>query len=74
MRHSKVTPYPVDDFGLKGTDNAAVVEHWMFLIQGCKGCGCLGGGQPHGYYRSVNFLQCVRGFVPLCVCSSPNAW
>lgn len=33
--------YPVDDFGLKGADNAAVVEDCMFLIQGCKGCSCL---------------------------------
>lgn len=50
--------HPVDDFGLEGTDNAAVVEDWMFFIQLFKGCSCLAGkDKTHGYWRSVNCLK-----------------
>lgn len=35
----KEPSYPVDDFGLEGADDAAVVEDWMFFIQFFKGRG-----------------------------------
>lgn len=63
VKHNKfdsvpTSTYPVDDFGLEGADNAAVVEDWMFFIQFFKGCGCLAGkNETHGYCRTVNCLK-----------------
>ena len=58
--------YPVDDFRLKGADDAAVVEDWMFLITLFKGCGCLRGEQGH----VVIALQSTVGSVYVCVCEA----
>lgn len=74
-QHGK-SSYPVDDFGLEGADDAAVVENGMLFIQFFEGCGCLAGeDQTHGYCRTVNCLElCVFLFnhvvvnQQLCMC------
>ena len=72
--------YPVDDFRLKGADDAAVVENWMFLITLFKGCGCLRGEQGHvvialqSTVGSVYVFVCVWGSKLLCLCSCASAW
>lgn len=51
--------YPVDDFGLKGTDDAAVVEDRMFLIQFFKGCSCLRAEEKHAVILGQSTVHSV---------------
>lgn len=44
---SSESSYPVDDFGLEGADDAAVVEDWMLPVQIFKRCSCLTGEERY---------------------------
>lgn len=66
LQHTEPS-YPVDDFGLKGADNAAVVQDWMFLIQVLKSRSCLVGKEEHmvtaGQLAVEDERQVCCGFV-----------
>lgn len=42
-RRHAAPSYPVDDFGLEGADDAAVVEDWVLFVQLFKRCSRLTG-------------------------------
>lgn len=69
LTHFSVSAYPVDDFRLKGADDAAVVEDWMFLIQFFKGCSCLGGEDKHMVIVGQSTVYSVCEALCHCVCS-----
>lgn len=60
-----VSTHPVDDFGLKGTDDAAVVEDRVFCVQLFEGCSGLRGEQ-----RPV-VIAAQSTVCSVCVCVFP---